>query len=64
MQTADLEAAKPTPELAEDRQTARRVLIAFRVTSVAARLLALLIVARKIPDLFLDLGSTQMHHLN
>ena len=62
--TADLEAGKPTPELAQDRQTARRILVAFLFTFVAARLLALLIMARKIPDFFLYLGGTHVHRLN
>jgi hypothetical protein len=63
-QTADLEAGKPTPELARDRQTVRRILTAFLFTFGAARLLALLIMARESPDLFLYLGSTHVHHLN
>ena len=62
-ETTNLEAAKPTPEVAQNRQSARRVLIAFLVTFLAARLLALLIMARKIPDLFLYLGGTAVHHL-
>ena len=64
LQPADLETGKPTPELAQDRQTARRILVAFLVTFIAARLLALIIMARKIPDLFLYLGGTHVHHLN
>jgi hypothetical protein len=34
------------------------------VTFIAARLLVLLIMAHKIPDLFLYLGGTHVHHLN
>jgi hypothetical protein len=34
------------------------------VTFVGARLLVLLIMARKIPDLFLYLGGTHMRQLN
>ena len=48
----------------EDRLTARRVLIAFLITFLAARLLVLLIMAHKVPDLFLYLGGTHVHHLN
>jgi hypothetical protein len=64
MPPANLEAGKPSAGLAQDRLTARRILIAFLLTFVAARLLALLIMARKIPDLFLHLGGTHVHHLN
>jgi hypothetical protein len=63
-ETTDPEAGKPTSELTEARQTARRILIAFLFTFVAARLLTLLIMARKIPDVFLYLGGTHVHHLN
>jgi hypothetical protein len=63
-QTTDLEAGKPAPELVQARQTARRILIAFLFTFTAARLLALLIMARKIPDVFLYLGGTHVHHVN
>jgi hypothetical protein len=52
-QASDLEAGKPTSELARARQRARRILTAFLFTLIAARLLALLIMVRKIPDLFL-----------
>jgi predicted permease len=38
--------------------------MAFLFTFIAARLLVLLIMARKIPDLFLYLGGTHVHHLN
>ena len=62
--TANFETGKPTPELAYNRLTARRVLIAFLVTFLAARLLVLLIMAHKIPDFFLHLDGTHVHHLN
>lgn len=42
----------------------RRILLAFLVTFLASRLLVLLIMARKLPDLFLYLGGTHVHHLN
>lgn len=43
---------------------ARRVLIAFVATFLAARLLVLLITLRVLPDLFVHLGGTHVHHLN
>jgi hypothetical protein len=46
------------------RQLARRVLLAFLFTFMAARLVSLLIMSRKIPDLYLHIGGTHVHHLN
>ncbi len=46
------------------RQLARRALFAFLVTFIAARLAVFLIMARKIPDLYLYAGETHVHHLN
>jgi hypothetical protein len=46
------------------RRTARLVFVAFLLTFVAARVLVFLIMARMIPDLFLRLGGTHVHHLN
>jgi hypothetical protein len=43
---------------------ARKVLAAFALTFLAARILVLLIMSRRIPDLFLHLGGTHVHHLN
>ena len=45
-------------------QTARLVLVAFLVTFVATRCLVFLIMARRVPDLFLHIGGTHVHHLN
>ncbi len=42
----------------------RIVLTSFVVTFVCARILVLLIMARDIPDLYLHLGGTHVHHLN
>ena len=36
----------------------------FLFTFIAARLLVFLIVARRIPDIYLHLGGTHVHHLN
>ena len=43
---------------------ARKVLVAFIFTFFIARILVLLIMTRKIPDLYLHLGETHVHHLN
>src|SRR5688572_25695639 len=43
---------------------ARIILVAFVMTFMAARVLVFLIVARRMPDLFLHVGGTHIHHLN
>ena len=42
----------------------RIILVAFLITFMAARVLVFLIVSRRIPDLFLHVGGTHIHHLN
>jgi len=42
----------------------RIVLTSFVVTFLCARTLVLLIMERKIPDLYLHLGGNHVHHLN
>ena len=51
-------------EESRTRQLARLILVAFLFTFMAARVLVFLIVARRIPDLYLSLGGTHVHHLN
>lgn len=46
------------------RHLARIVLVVFLLTFVASRVLVLLIMSRRMPDLFLHLGGTHVHHLN
>jgi len=46
------------------RHLARLTFVAFLLTFIAARTLVILIMVRKIPDLFLHLGGTHVHHLN
>ena len=46
------------------RPLARVVFTTFLLTFIAARLLVILIMGRMIPDLFLHLGQTHVHHLN
>jgi hypothetical protein len=46
------------------RRLARRVLSAFVLTFIISRVVAFLIMSRRIPDLFVHLGGTHIHHLN
>lgn len=46
------------------RRLARPILVSFLFTFMAARVLVFLIVARRIPDVYLHLGGTHVHHLN
>lgn len=55
--------APPRPDLTY-ASTAARVLAAFLATFLAARILVLLIMSRRAPDLYLHLGGTHVHHLN
>lgn len=48
----------------ELRGTARLVLFTFLLTFIAARVLVYCIMARDIPDLFMHVGGTHIHHLN
>lgn len=43
---------------------ARRALFAFILTFIAARILVLLIMARRIPNMYFFLRGTHVHHLN
>src|SRR5438132_14210713 len=46
------------------RHLARLTFLAFLFTFIASRTLVILIMARRMPDLFLHLGGTHVHHLN
>ena len=46
------------------RHLARLVFVAFLLTFIASRTLVILIMIRRVPDLFLHLGGTHVHHLN
>ncbi len=50
----------PSPE----RHLARIVFTTFLLTFIASRILVILIMTRKMPDLFLHMGGTHVHHLN
>ncbi|PYL02510.1 MAG: hypothetical protein DME32_06270 [Verrucomicrobia bacterium] len=43
---------------------ARLVFVAFLLIFIASRALVILIMIRRLPDLFLHLGGTHVHHLN
>src|ERR1700693_2019498 len=46
------------------RHLARLTFVAFLFTFIASRTLVILIMARKMPDLFLHLGGAHVHHLH
>jgi hypothetical protein len=46
------------------RHLARLTFIAFLLTFVTSRTLVILIMARRMPDLFLHIGGNHVHHLN
>ena len=48
----------------ETRRLGRVVLFVFLITFVLARITVFLIMARRIPDFYLHLGGTHVHHLN
>jgi hypothetical protein len=43
---------------------ARVILFSFLLTFAAARIVVFLIMSRRLPDLYLHLGGTHIHHLN
>jgi hypothetical protein len=45
-------------------QLARLVLVAFILTFLSARIIVLLIMSQTIPDLYLHIRGTHIHHLN
>ena len=57
--------AEPTPTVLSVRAwLARRALFAFILTFIAARILVLLIMARRVPNMYFFLRGTHVHHLN
>lgn len=46
------------------RHLARLTFIALLLTFIASRTLVILIMSRRMPDLFFHLGGTHVHHLN
>ena len=54
----------PVPPPSPTRRLARITFTTFLLTFIAARVLVILIMLRRMPDLFLHLGGTHIHHLN
>jgi hypothetical protein len=53
--------ARSAPAYAE---LARMVLVAFLLTFMSARIIVFLIMSRTVPDLYVHVGGTHVHHLN
>ncbi len=53
-----------SPPPSPSRHLARIVFTTFLLTFIASRVLVILIMAKKVPDLFLHMGGTHVHHLN
>ena len=52
------------PGRSQSLRLERHILVSFVLTFMTARVLVFLIVARRVPDLYLHLGGTHVHHLN
>ena len=52
------------PPASPTRHLARVVFATFLLTFIASRVLVILIMTKKMPDFFLHLGGTHVHHLN
>lgn len=61
--SAQTRAATAAPA-ASVRPVARRALFAFLLVFIASRALVIGIMSQRLPDLFLHLGGTHVHHLN
>jgi hypothetical protein len=55
------EAPLPEPKATH---VARVVLAVFLLTFIASRVLVILIMSQRVPDMFLHMGGTHVHHLN
>lgn len=55
---------QPASERQRRTHLARLGLASFVLTFIASRVLVLLIMTHRMPDLFLHLGGTHIHHLN
>jgi hypothetical protein len=53
-----------TEPVAPSRRVARIVFVTFLLTFITSRVVVILIMARAMPDFFLHLGGTHVHHLN
>lgn len=52
------------PSVLTSRRLARLVFMTFLLAFIASRVLVILIMAKRVPDMFLHLGGTHVHHLN
>ena len=52
------------PSPPQTRRLARIVFTTFLLAFIASRVLVILIMAKRVPDMFLHLGGTHVHHLN
>jgi hypothetical protein len=57
-------ASDETDDRLRTQKLARLILAAFLLTFLLSRILVLLIMSRRIPDFFLHVGQTHVHHLN
>jgi hypothetical protein len=55
---------EPAASTFRRKRLARVALVAFVLTFALARVLVLLIMSRRVPDLYLHVGGTHVHHLN
>jgi hypothetical protein len=55
---------RATPDDPSVHELARRALLAFLLTFMLARAMVFLIMARRVPNLYLFLHDTHVHHLN
>jgi hypothetical protein len=56
--------AQMDPPTSSSKHLARIVFTVFLLTFIASRVLVILIMMRKAPDMFLHMGGTHVHHLN
>ena len=56
--------ATPAPILVEPAPLARRALFGFIITFIAARIVVLLIMSNRMPNLYFFMHGTHVHHLN
>jgi hypothetical protein len=56
--------SNPDPVTIDSAQLARRALFGFILTFILARTVVLLIMARRMPNLYFFLRGTHVHHLN
>ena len=52
------------PTTSQTRRLARLVFVTFLLAFIASRVLVILIMMKLVPDMFLHMGGTHVHHLN